>query len=154
MSKSGEIAEIGKTFSGLNRRKRVVLGHISDCHTHRMGGNTLVCECGHKETHYNSCRDRYCPLCQGASRAQVHCILPGGGLSPDKSHWIEGNSKYLVPVKTLSVVFQGKLLSSLRTYCDKGGALFGDPVLYEKHLRSAARKNFVVYAEKPFGNPA
>lgn len=233
MSKLGEIAERGKTLPGLNKRERVVLGHIADCHTQRMGGNTLVCECGHKETHYNSCRDRHCPLCQGASRARwvakrleellpvpyfhvvftvphellplaranhqifykalfqsvhktlleiclnpdnlgarvgglsvlhtwtqkllyhphVHCIVPGGGIAPDKSHWIEGNPKYLVPVKKLSAVFRGKLLSSLRKYCDKG-ALFGDRAFYEKNLLSAARKNFVVYAKKPFGNPA
>jgi len=233
MSKLGEIAETGKTLPGLNRRERVVLGHIADCHTQRMGGNILVCDCGHKETHYNSCRDRHCPLCQGASRARwvakrleellpvpyfhvvftvphellplaranhqlfykalfqsahktlldvclnpenlggrvggmsvlhtwtqkllyhphVHCILPGGGLSSDKSHWIEGNPKYLVPVKKLSAVFRGKLLSSLRKYCDKG-ALFGDRVLYQKNLLSASRKNFLVYAKRPFGNPA
>jgi hypothetical protein len=233
MSKLGEIAEIGKTLPGLNRRERVVMGHIADCHTQRMGGNRLICECGHKEIHYNSCRDRHCPLCQGASRARwvdkrleellpvpyfhvvftvphdllplaganhqlfykslfqsahktllevcrnpeniggrvgglsvlhtwtqkllyhphVHCIVPGGAISPDKSHWIEGHSKYLVPVRKLSLVFRGKLLSSLRKYCDKG-SLFGDRALYEKHLLSAARKNFVVYAKKPFGNPA
>jgi hypothetical protein len=83
----------------------------------------------------------------------VHCILPGGGLSPDKSFWIEGNPKYLVPVKKLSTVFRGKLLSTLRKYCDRG-ALFGDKACYEKSLISASRKNFVVYAKKPFGSPA
>ncbi len=89
MSKLGEIAEIGKTLPGLNRRERVVLGHISDCHTHRMGGNTLVCECGHKETHYNSCRDRHCPLCQGASRVR----------------WVDKRLEELLPVPYFHVVF-------------------------------------------------
>ena len=209
MSKLGEIAGMGKTLPGLSKRERVVLGHISDCHTQKMGGNRFVCECGYKETHYNACRDRHCPLCQGAARARwvdnrldellpvpyfhvvftvphellplaranlllfykalfqsahktilevclnpenlvarvgglsvlhtwtqkllyhphVHSILPAGGLSPDKSHWIEGNPKYLVPVKKLSAVFRGKLLNALRRYCDKG-ALFGDQAFY------------------------
>ena len=233
MSKLGEIALIGKNLPNLNKRERVVLSHISDCHTERMGSNTLSCECGHREIHYNSCRDRHCPLCQGAARTRwvkdrlnellpvsyfhvvftipkelhplaranhkifykalflsvhntllevcanpknlggrigglsvlhtwtqkltyhphVHCIVPGGGVSPDGKHWITGNSKYLFPVKKLSAVFRGKLLSSLRKTCDRD-ELFGNRLSYEKALYGAARKSFVVYAKKPFGSPA
>jgi hypothetical protein len=34
----------------------------------------------------------------------VHCIVTGGGVSPDGRHWFTGNLKYLVPVKKLSHV--------------------------------------------------
>ena len=35
-----------------------------------MGGNVFTCEkCGHAEIHYNSCRNRHCPLCQGLTKA-------------------------------------------------------------------------------------
>jgi Putative transposase/Transposase zinc-binding domain len=233
MSKLGEIAMIGRYLPNLNKRERVVLSHIADCHTMRMGGNKLSCECGHREIHYNSCRDRHCPLCQGAARVKwvkdrltellpvsyfhvvftipqelhslaranhkifyktlfrcvhdtllevcmnpdnlggriggmsvlhtwtqkltyhphVHCIVPGGGVSLDGNSWLVGNSKYLVPVKKLSAVFRGKLLSTLRKSCDRD-ELFGNSAAYNKALFSAARKSFVVYAKKPFGSPA
>ena len=89
MSKLGEIAMIGKTLPHLNKRERVVLSHIADCHTMRMGGNTLSCECGHREIHYNSCRDRQCPLCQGAARAK----------------WVKERLSELLPVSYFHVVF-------------------------------------------------
>ena len=38
---------------------------IMDCKTGRLGVNFTNCqECGHIETHNNSCRNRNCPLCQ------------------------------------------------------------------------------------------
>src|SRR5690554_4406240 len=44
--------------------------NIMQCKTSAMGGNASVChECGHTEIHYNSCRDRHCPLCQGVTKA-------------------------------------------------------------------------------------
>ena len=54
MSKLGDIAMVGKNLPGLNKRERMVLGHIADCHTMRMGGNKYSCECGNREIHYNS----------------------------------------------------------------------------------------------------
>ena len=38
---------------------------IMSCKTEDMGYNISTCEeCGHSETHYNSCRNRNCPNCQ------------------------------------------------------------------------------------------
>jgi len=38
--------------------------------TAALGGNVHVCkECGHIEVHYNSCRNRHCPSCQGVNKA-------------------------------------------------------------------------------------
>lgn len=43
---------------------------IMNCRTSELGGNAFVCEeCGHVEVHYNSCRNRHCPLCQGVTKA-------------------------------------------------------------------------------------
>jgi hypothetical protein len=34
-----------------------------------LGGNVSVCQdCGHSEVHYNSCRNRHCPCCQGLGK--------------------------------------------------------------------------------------
>ena len=39
---------------------------IISCKTPALGGNVGVCDdCGHTQTHYNSCRNRHCPCCQG-----------------------------------------------------------------------------------------
>ena len=42
-----------------------VAGCIMNCKTARMGANVQVCEdCGCISIHYNSCRNRCCPMCQ------------------------------------------------------------------------------------------
>ena len=64
MSKLGTIALRGLSLSYLGAHEKAVLRRIGDCQTPRMGGNDLDCKCGHREVHYNSCRDRNCPLCQ------------------------------------------------------------------------------------------
>ena len=39
---------------------------IMECKTAALGGNASVCQdCGHMVVHYNSCRNRHCPCCQG-----------------------------------------------------------------------------------------
>ena len=40
----------------------------------------------------------------------IHCIIPGGGLSLDKSKWIKSKKKFFIPVKVLSRKFRGKFL--------------------------------------------
>ena len=45
-------------------------GDIMRCRTAALGGHVSECEeCGHITVHYNSCRNRHCPLCQGITRA-------------------------------------------------------------------------------------
>ena len=43
----------------------------------------------------------------------VHCVVPGGGLSPDHRRWIPCGHKFFLPVEVLSVVFRGKFLAAL-----------------------------------------
>ncbi len=39
---------------------------IMSCKTPALGGHSASCEdCGHVQIHYNSCRNRHCPCCQG-----------------------------------------------------------------------------------------
>jgi len=39
---------------------------IIQCKTSALGGNISMCDdCGHTQVHYNSCRNRHCPCCQG-----------------------------------------------------------------------------------------
>ena len=77
----------GTSTSGSQRR---VMRAISVCRTAALGGHKRRCElCGHEEISYNSCRDRHCPKCQAAARAQ----------------WLEAREKELLDVSYFHVVF-------------------------------------------------
>src|SRR3954463_6689652 len=54
----------------------------------------------------------------------VHCVVPGGGLSPDGKCWVACQPGVLLPVRALSRVFRGKFLSSLRAAFDRGRLTF------------------------------
>jgi len=46
-----------------------VANDIIRCKTPAMGANVKICEdCGHVDIHYNSCRNRHCPCCQGLTK--------------------------------------------------------------------------------------
>ena len=78
----------------------------------------------------------------------LHCLVPSGALSFDRSRWIAARKNFLFPVKALSRVFRGKFLALLQQACDKGKI---PPANIE--IKAARRKNWVVYAKKPFGSP-
>jgi hypothetical protein len=44
----------------------------------------------------------------------VHCLVTGGGLSPDGQTWMPARDNYLVPVKALSRLFRGIFLDRIR----------------------------------------
>jgi uncharacterized protein (UPF0212 family) len=44
----------------------------------------------------------------------VHFIVPGGGLSPDRSQWLASGTKFFIPVKALSSIFRAKFRDALK----------------------------------------
>jgi hypothetical protein len=44
----------------------------------------------------------------------VHFIMPGGGLSPDRSKWMPSNTQFFVPVEALSPIFRAKFRDALK----------------------------------------
>ncbi|MFZ0864494.1 MAG: IS91 family transposase [Candidatus Sulfotelmatobacter sp.] len=91
----------------------------------------------------------------------LHCVVPGGGLSPDQRRWIPCGHKFFLPVKVLSVVFRGKFLDALERAFKKhkltlAGQLtpLQSPAQFAALLRAAAHRNWVVYAKRPFAGPA
>jgi hypothetical protein len=78
----------------------------------------------------------------------LHCLVPAGALSLDRSHWISARKNFLFPVKALSRVFRGKFLGRLQQACDKGRIPAAD-----NEINASRRKSWVVYAKKPFGSP-
>jgi hypothetical protein len=44
----------------------------------------------------------------------VHCLVTGGGLSPNRQKWMPARDNYLVPVNALSRLFRGIFLDRIR----------------------------------------
>jgi hypothetical protein len=44
----------------------------------------------------------------------VHFIVPGGGLSPDRSQWLPSDTDFFVPVEALSPIFRAKFRDALK----------------------------------------
>jgi hypothetical protein len=91
----------------------------------------------------------------------LHCVVPGGGLSPDHRRWIPCGPKFFLPVKVLAPVFRGKFLAGLERAFEKhkltlAGQLapLQSPAAFAALLRTAAQRNWVVYAKRPFAGPA
>jgi hypothetical protein len=90
----------------------------------------------------------------------VHCIVPGGGISPDGTRWIASRPGFFLPVRVLSRLFRRLFLEGL-VAAFKAGELqfFGDLA----HLRRAKEftgtiamlraTEWVVYAKEIFAGP-
>ena len=91
----------------------------------------------------------------------VHCVVPGGGLSPDGVRWISGRADFFLAVKSLTMLFRRLFLERLKRAFDAGAlGFFGDlapladPAAFAAHVAAMRRVAWVVYAKKPFGSPA
>ena len=90
----------------------------------------------------------------------IHCVVPGGGLSPDHTQWIRSPPNFFLPVRVLSRVFRGKFVAGLRqAFHASQLSFFGEcqPLTNEKafaaFLRDLFRQEWVVYSKAPFGGP-
>ena len=90
----------------------------------------------------------------------VHCVIPAGGLAPDRERWIHVRRDFFVPVRVLRKVFRGKFTEGLkRLWREKRLCLPGalkalkQEITFRTFLRALHRKKWVVYAKPPFGGP-
>src|SRR5712671_6992213 len=90
----------------------------------------------------------------------VHCVVPAGGLSPDRTRWIRSRDNYFLPKKVLQKVFRGKFVDALKEAFQNGQLHFhGDlkllaqPKTFAAWLRPLHRQDWVVYLKRPFGGP-
>jgi len=70
----------------------------------------------------------------------VHFIVPGGGLSPDRSKWLPSNPEFFVPVQALSPIFRAKFRDALKK-----------TDLFKSVPADVWQKDWVVHC-KPVGN--
>jgi hypothetical protein len=90
----------------------------------------------------------------------VHCIVPGGGLSPDGARWIACRKGFFLPVRVLSRLFRRLMLerlvaahaaSKLLFFGDQAG--LADVAAFQAFLKPHRRADWVVYAKRPFSGP-
>ena len=90
----------------------------------------------------------------------VHCVVPGGGLSPDGTRWISCRKGFFLPVRVLSLLFRKKFLALLKRLYAKGElclsgsvATLGEPTAWKALLDSLRQRKWVAYSKRPFGGP-
>jgi hypothetical protein len=90
----------------------------------------------------------------------LHCVVPGGGLSPDGTRWIACRPGFFLPVRVLSRLFRRLFLTALHDAFEAGHLRFtaslqalADPHGFADHLQPARTAEWVVYAKPPFAGP-
>jgi hypothetical protein len=90
----------------------------------------------------------------------VHCVVPAGGLSRDRTHWVPASEQFFLPCEVLRKVFRGKFVSALKqAFCNGQLCFHGDlallaqPKTFAAWLRPLYRKKWIVYLKPPFGGP-
>ena len=91
----------------------------------------------------------------------LHCVVPGGGISPDGLRWIGCKKKsFFLPVKVLSARFRNLFLIYLRKAFEGGRLTFHGELAelasqpsFETLCRTAKQSKWVVFAKPPFGGP-
>lgn len=225
----------------LPRGQLRVMRAVEVCRTAALGGHVEKCDqCEHSRIAYNSCRNRHCPKCQSADRAEwlenrkaellpveyfhvvftvpeeiariafqnketvygilfraasetlltiardpqhlgaeigffailhtwgqnlhhhphVHCVVPGGGLSPDHMRWISCRPGFFLPVRVLSRLFRRLFLEALAQAFRDGKLQFfgeladlGEASAFGQYIAPVRQAEWVVYAKPPFGGP-
>jgi Putative transposase/Transposase zinc-binding domain len=90
----------------------------------------------------------------------LHCVVPGGGLSPDGTRWIACRPGFFLPVRVLSRFFRRVFLTRLEAAFTAGrlhlaGSLehLRDPHAWSAALARLQQQEWVVYAQRPFAGP-
>jgi hypothetical protein len=96
----------------------------------------------------------------------VHCVVTGGGIAAGGAQWRHckrsrrRGKDFFIHVKVLSRVFRGKFISSLKQAYQNGELEFHgtltplrEPATFEHLINASVKKDWVVYAKRPFGGP-
>jgi hypothetical protein len=92
----------------------------------------------------------------------LHCIMPAGGLSFDREHWMHTDKKddFFIYYKIISRKFRGKFLGLLQKAYDKGRLTFkgntrelATKKRFTDFTWKLKKMEWVVNIQKPFGSP-
>ena len=90
----------------------------------------------------------------------LHCVLPAGGLAPDRTRWLPCRPHFFLPVKVLSRRFRRLFLDALEHAARRGDLTLSGrcqdlaaPQPWQHFLGTLWRTEWVVYAKKPLRTP-
>jgi Putative transposase/Transposase zinc-binding domain len=90
----------------------------------------------------------------------LHCLVPGGGISPDGRRWVACRPGFFLPVRVVSRLFRGLFLHYLTKAFTSGELNFfaaqrhlHEPAAFRRHLAPVRKTDWVVYAKRPFAGP-
>ena len=90
----------------------------------------------------------------------LHCVVSGGGLSPDGNRWISCRSGFFLPVRVLSRLFRRLFLQLLEKAFEHNRLRFfsalghlQDRQAFYQYLYPLRQSEWVVYAKRPFAGP-
>ena len=90
----------------------------------------------------------------------LHCLIPGGVLSPEKDRWIPAREKFLFRVGSLAKAFQNRYISKLQGVYNRNQLIFpgktsetGTPDGFANLLKMLKTKKWIAYAKRPFAGP-
>ena len=90
----------------------------------------------------------------------LHCLIPGGALSPDGSRWLRARERFLFHVKALSRRFRRNFCDRLEESFAKGELRFGgkaarfqSPPAFRRLVARLRSIEWVVNSKRPFAGP-
>ncbi|MGI8836654.1 MAG: IS91 family transposase [Pyrinomonadaceae bacterium] len=90
----------------------------------------------------------------------LHCVVPGGGLSPNGLRWVSCRKGFFLPVNVLARLFRRLFLAALTRAFEHGKLSFhgtstylAQPLAFKRLLASLRAREWWVYAKLPFGGP-
>jgi hypothetical protein len=90
----------------------------------------------------------------------LHCVVPGGGLSPDGKRWIPCRRGFFLPVRVLSRLFRRLFLEELEKAFRSDKLRFFASLLplqdgqaFRSYLAPLRKSEWVVYAQPRFAGP-
>ncbi|MFT5390363.1 MAG: hypothetical protein ACI8PT_000548 [Gammaproteobacteria bacterium] len=90
----------------------------------------------------------------------LHCLIPGGGLSPERQRWIACRPGFFLPVRVLSRFFRRCFLERLEQAFEAGELKFFSSLehlrerdAFRRYLAPLRTQEWVVYAKAPCSGP-
>lgn len=90
----------------------------------------------------------------------LHCIIPAGVLSLDKTTWVAARGGYLFRVQSLAKEFRKRYLQKLKKLYKQEkirfqgrASAFADEQVFMQLIDSLQDKQWITYSKQPFGGP-
>lgn len=90
----------------------------------------------------------------------LHCVVPGGGFSPDGTRWIGCKPGFFLPVRVLSRLFRRLFLQQLEKAFNASKLQFFSDLralsernAFRRYLAPLRKAEWVVFAKPPFAGP-